>query len=69
MIPDAGRALLGLAAALLARLGFLWRAAATDGAGQLMPAVPLVAMASPYHPRLSLGLRGSYAKPQTGGEP
>jgi hypothetical protein len=33
------------------------------------PPVLSGAMASPYVPRHSLGLRGSYALPQTGGEP
>ena len=31
--------------------------------------VPLLSGPSPFVPRLSFGLRGSYSKPQTGGEP
>ena len=33
------------------------------------PLVPLLSVPSPFVPRLSFGLRGSYSKPQTGGEP
>jgi hypothetical protein len=33
------------------------------------PPVPLLSVPSPFVPRLSFGLRGSYSKPQTGGEP
>jgi hypothetical protein len=61
-------ALLRLAVALLARLGLLWHAAAPEPPA-LPVRAPLLAPASPLAPRVSLGLQGSYAKPQTGSWP
>jgi hypothetical protein len=58
--------LLSLAAAILARLGFLRR----PGLAVLMPPVPaaVVFPHAAWMPRLSLGLPGDWT-PMTGGEP
>jgi hypothetical protein len=60
--------LASVAAVIAHALGVALRPLRT--AGPATPAaVPLVAMASPWVPGLSLGLPGRYTRPQTGGEP
>jgi hypothetical protein len=62
------RHLLDLAAAILARLGFLRRPLPRTASS--MPALAFAPhSAVGYSPDLSLGLPGRYALPQTGGEP
>jgi hypothetical protein len=65
---SAAESVLALAVALLARLGFPLHPVAADAPEPSPHPVPLVAMASPWLPSLSLGIPGRYT-PQTGGEP
>lgn len=64
MITYARRFLTRLAAALLARLGFLRRAVAA-GPQTPPPAVPLIAAGTGYYPAVLLGLPGNFT-PMTG---
>jgi hypothetical protein len=60
--------LIGLAVALLVRLGFLARPLPATGRELAAPAVPLIAAGAEPLPLHPLGLPGRYV-PMTGGEP